>query len=131
MRDDFPIPVVETLAKRVGNRCSNPACRKRISGPHADDDKALNVGVAAHVTAAFVGGPRHDPSIGLADRKGIGNSIWLCQSCAKLVDNDEAKDPAGKPLKVLSPAMQKVFGSFAGHAAIQRSPPRLVVPGFV
>ena len=52
MRDDFPKPVLETLAKRVGNRCSNPACRKRTSGPHTEDDKALNVGVAAHITAA-------------------------------------------------------------------------------
>ena len=46
MRDEFPKAVAETLAKRVGNRCSNPGCRKRTSGPHTDDDKALNVGVA-------------------------------------------------------------------------------------
>jgi hypothetical protein len=91
MRDDFPKPVVEILAKRVGNRCSNPACRKRTSGPHTDDTKALNVGVAAHITAASIGGPRHDLSIGSEDRKGIGNGIWLCQSCAKLVDNDETR----------------------------------------
>ena len=36
-----------------------------------------------------------------------------------------------KPLKVLSPAMQKVFGSFEGHVSIQRSPPRGVEPAFV
>lgn len=91
MRDDFPRPVVETLAKRVGNRCSNPACRKRTSGPHTDDNKALNVGVAAHVAAASVGGPRYDPSMSSDDRKGIGNGVWLCQSCAKLLDNDELR----------------------------------------
>jgi len=45
--------------------------------------------------------------------------------------NSEGKDRAGKPLKVLSPAMQKVFGSFGGHVSIQRSPPRWVEPGFV
>ena len=55
MRDDFPRPVVETLAKRVGNRCSNPGCRKLTSGPHTEDEKVLNVGVAAHVTAAASG----------------------------------------------------------------------------
>jgi hypothetical protein len=43
----------------------------------------------------------------------------------------EGKDRSGKPLKVLSPAMQRVFGSFAGHISIQRSPPRWVEPGFV
>jgi hypothetical protein len=56
MRDDFPKAVVETLAKRVGNRCSNPGCRKRTSGPHTGDEKALNVGVAAHVIAASPSG---------------------------------------------------------------------------
>jgi hypothetical protein len=43
----------------------------------------------------------------------------------------EGKDRAGKPLKVLSPAMQKVFGTFGGHVSIQRSPPRWVEPVFV
>lgn len=52
MRDDFPKHVVETLAKRVGNRCSNPGCRKRTSGPHTEDDKALNIGLAGHDTTA-------------------------------------------------------------------------------
>jgi hypothetical protein len=91
VRDEFPKPVVETLAKRVGNRCSNPGCRKRTSGPHTEDDKALNVGVAAHITAASPGGPRYEPSLTPDERKVIGNGIWLCQSCGKLVDNDEAR----------------------------------------
>src|SRR5439155_241792 len=91
MRDEFPKPVVETLAKRVGNRCSNPGCRKRTSGPHTEDDKALNVGVAAHITAASPGGPRYDASLTQEERRSIGNGIWLCQSCAKLVDNDESR----------------------------------------
>src|SRR5262249_22423453 len=43
----------------------------------------------------------------------------------------EAKDRANKPLKVLSPDMQKVFGTFGGRIAIQRSPPRWVETGFL
>ncbi len=43
----------------------------------------------------------------------------------------EGKDRAGKPLKVLSPKMQKVFGDFGGHISIQRSPPRWVDEAFV
>jgi hypothetical protein len=43
----------------------------------------------------------------------------------------EGKDQAGKPLKVLSSRMQKVFGDFGGHISIQRSPPRWVVTAFV
>lgn len=41
------------------------------------------------------------------------------------------RDRAGKPLKVLSPRMQKVFGDFGGHISIQRSPPRWVDGAFV
>jgi len=43
----------------------------------------------------------------------------------------EGKDRAGNPLKVLSSAMQKVFGTFGGHVSIQRSPPRWVEAEFV
>jgi hypothetical protein len=43
----------------------------------------------------------------------------------------DGKDRAGKPLKVLSPAMRNVFGDFSGHVSIQRSPPRWIEPAFV
>jgi hypothetical protein len=43
----------------------------------------------------------------------------------------EGQDRVGKPLKVLSPDMQKVFGTFGGRIAIQRSPPRWVQTQFV
>jgi hypothetical protein len=43
----------------------------------------------------------------------------------------EGTDRAGKPLKVLSPTMRKVFGDFDGRVSIQRSPPRWVDPTFV
>jgi hypothetical protein len=36
------------------------------------------------------------------------------------------KDRSGKPLKVLSPEMQKVFGGFDGRISFQRSPTRWV-----
>lgn len=45
--------------------------------------------------------------------------------------SSEGKDRAGKPLKVLSPEMQKVFGDFGGHISIQRSPTRWGEPRFV
>jgi hypothetical protein len=87
-RDDFTKETIETLAKRVGNRCSNPGCRFLTSGPSTNPLKAVNVGVAAHITAAAKGGPRYEPSLTPDQRKSIGNGIWLCQKCAKLVDND-------------------------------------------
>lgn len=41
------------------------------------------------------------------------------------------KDRSGNPLKVLSPEMRKVFGTFDGKVSIQRSPPRWVEAAFV
>jgi hypothetical protein len=43
----------------------------------------------------------------------------------------DGQDRAGRPLKVLSPAMRRVFGEFGGLNSIQRSPPRWVSPDFV
>jgi hypothetical protein len=40
------------------------------------------------------------------------------------------RDRAGRPLKVLSPAMQEIFGSFGGKLSFQRSPTRWVDPAF-
>jgi hypothetical protein len=89
-RDDFSLQTKETLAKRVGMRCSNPNCRQSTSGPQLDPQKAINVGVAAHITAASPGGPRYDPSLTNEQRQSIENGLWLCQNCGKLVDNDPA-----------------------------------------
>ena len=41
------------------------------------------------------------------------------------------RDRSGRPLKVLSPAMRRVFGDFRGKVSIQRSPPRWVEARFV
>jgi hypothetical protein len=88
MRDDFALKTKELLAKRVANRCSNPGCRQLTSGPQKDPTKVVNIGVAAHITAASTDGPRFDPSLTPGERQAVENGIWLCQSCAKLVDND-------------------------------------------
>ena len=91
MSDDFSEAVKRVLASRVGNQCSNPECRALTSGPQEDPAKAVNVGVAAHITAASPGGPRYDPELLPEERSGPGNGIWLCQNHAKLIDNDAAR----------------------------------------
>lgn len=40
------------------------------------------------------------------------------------------QDRSGRPLKVLSPEMQKIFGNFGEKISFQRSPTRWVVPEF-
>jgi hypothetical protein len=92
-RDDFSAKTKETLAKRVQMLCSNPGCRKPTSGPHDDPTRALNIGVAAHISAASPGGPRYVSTLTEEERSSIENGIWLCQNCAKLVDNDESRYP--------------------------------------
>ena len=86
MRDDFPEQTKRILALRVGNRCSR--CRAITSGPQVTDTGAVNIGVAAHITAAAPGGPRFDATLTAAQRRSIDNALWLCQSCGALVDRD-------------------------------------------
>ncbi len=90
-RDEFKKLVVSHLASRAGHRCSNPECRRETSGPESTEDGSVNIGVAAHITAAAPGGPRFDPHLSSTQRSSIANGIWLCQSCAKLIDSDESR----------------------------------------
>ncbi len=87
-RDEFPPRIKTVLANRVGVRCSNPDCQRTASGPNSDPEKAVNIGVAAHITAAAPGGPRYDAGLSEEERKSAQNGVWLCQTCAKLIDND-------------------------------------------
>ena len=86
MRDDFTKVVIEALAKRVGFVCSNPLCEQLTVGPQQEVSGTITIGVAAHITAAAAGGPRYDPALSSDERRSITNGIWLCQSCAKLID---------------------------------------------
>ena len=132
-RDNFSTSVKETLAKRVNACCSNPHCGAQTAGPHTDPRKALNVGVAAHITAAAADGPRFDSSLTAAERAGIDNGIWLCQRCGKLIDNDpqrfSVEDLRGWKAKAEALALKRIGGSAreelpqprtAGHAPIPR-----------
>ncbi len=58
-----------------------------------------------------------------------GRGSRLLQKACRI--SSEGRDRAGKPLKVLAPEMQKVFGDFGGKVSIQRSPPRWVDSAFV
>jgi hypothetical protein len=91
MSDDFSDRVKKALADRVGHLCADPECRALTSGPQEDPAKAVNIGVAAHITAASAGGPRYDPDLLPEERSASSNGIWLCQNCAKLIDNDVAR----------------------------------------
>lgn len=89
-RDDFSAQVKRSLAERVGFVCSSPDCRASTSGPQKKREASINLGSAAHITAASPGGPRYDSKKTAEERRGIDNGIWLCRNCATLVDADES-----------------------------------------
>lgn len=88
---DFIKSTKETLAKRAGQICSNPECGRFTSGPHTEQDKAINLGEAAHIKAARKGQARYDPNMTDEERRDISNGIWLCKECARKIDLDETK----------------------------------------
>jgi hypothetical protein len=91
MRDDFTDEVKRVLADRVGYHCSNPECNALTTGPRDHPTKAVNLGVAAHITSAAAKGPRYDSALTPTQRRQPDNGIWLCQNCAKLIDNDTSR----------------------------------------
>lgn len=89
-RDDFTQKTKDILAKRVGYICSNPNCMRMTVGPkQGEADSALSLGQAAHITAASVGGPKYDKTLTTQERKSVNNGLWLCYSCATLIDRGE------------------------------------------
>ena len=90
MRDGFTQKTKDELARRAGYLCSKPDCEIQTVGAKKDDDGHINIGVAAHITAASPGGPRYDANLKREERNHQSNGIWLCQTHAKLVDSDDS-----------------------------------------
>ena len=67
MRDDFRKTTINLLANRVGWKCSNPGCRRTTRGAGTEPTDVINIGVAAHITAAAKGGPRYDSNMTTQD----------------------------------------------------------------
>lgn len=91
MRDDFSQATIRKLAARVGYRCSCQDCPQLTIGPEAGGDGTVNIGKAAHITAASVGGPRYDASLTADQRRAQSNGIWLCANHADQIDRDAKK----------------------------------------
>jgi WD40 repeat protein len=87
---DFERRTKETLAKRVGYRCSREGCGRPTMGPNAADPAGSQcIGEAAHIEAAAPGGKRYNPEMSDQQRKSIANGIWLCEPCHTIIDGDE------------------------------------------
>lgn len=89
-RDNFRPTTRRSLGLRVRFICSRPACKApTVCASSEGPEATIDVGVAAHICAAAPGGPRYDSSMTPEERRGIENGIWLCQTCASLIDRDD------------------------------------------
>jgi len=91
VRDEFTASARKVLGHRAGFRCSQPECGASTSGPGSEPTGVVDLGMAAHITAASPGGPRYDASLTREQRKDVSNGIWTCHNCGKLIDSDESR----------------------------------------
>lgn len=120
-RDNFRASTIRQLAQRVGYVCSRPGCGHMTIGPQRESKGIVLLGEAAHICAAAPKGPRYDPKMTSEERRSYENGIWLCPSCAALIDKDEqhysvetlhqwkmlAEDEAGKRLEGVEKASKQ------------------------
>jgi hypothetical protein len=107
-RDDFSPTVVAKARDLVSSICSNPACGVfTMSAQLADTGELTNVGTASHIHAAAEGGPRYDSKQTREERRGIANAVWLCATCARLIDSDIEAHPPDLLRKWKADAEQK------------------------
>lgn len=95
-RDEFSATTRRKLAGRAGNVCSVPTCRLPTQGAATGSDDVVDVGIAAHITAAAPGGPRYDPTLTSQQRREAANGIWCCTIHGKLIDDDVQAYPVEK-----------------------------------
>lgn len=99
-RDDFEAKTIEALKHRSAYICSKPNCKALTLAPSTEDNsKYIYNGIAAHITAASRTGPRHDSSLTTEERKSIDNAIFLCSSCATIIDKNNGLDFSVAQLK--------------------------------
>lgn len=84
---EFRAQDVKTLRQRAGECCSR--CKKTTGQPHSAVDKSITLGEAAHIRAARRGEARFVEQMTDEERGKIGNGIWVCGTCHKLIDSDQ------------------------------------------
>ena len=99
-RDDFDSKTIDALAKLASYICSNPDCRALTICPSdVNIEKYLYVGKAAHITSAAINGPRYDATLTQEQRVSIENGIFLCATCADMIDKNNGADFSVDQLK--------------------------------
>lgn len=117
-RDNFSAQTIRIIAERSGGRCA--ICRAPTYGPRDIDYKSINVGQAAHITAAASGGPRFDPNMSPQRRSSALNGMWLCGNCHHIIDTNVKEYPVEKLLKIKRDAEADAREAL-GVAAIEKT----------
>ena len=119
VRDDFKPATNELIGKRAGWLCSNPECRRSTVGAAEGHDGVINIGVAAHITAASLEEPRYDPALTSEERRHPSNGIWLCQNDGKAIDSDAKRFPVELLRKWKRDAEKRSFQAIVAPGALR------------
>lgn len=76
-------PTKIRLASSSGGVCAIPECNRPLFDP--SPGRGL-LGVAAHIAGERPGSARHDPEMTPEARNAIGNLVYLCPNCHRLID---------------------------------------------
>src|SRR6266850_4220314 len=90
---DFSADTKRRLRERVAYMCSNPLCRRLTVRPQTGSFDVVRQGKAAHICAASPGGPRSNKMMSDQECCSFQNGIWLCDICARFVDDNRAAHP--------------------------------------
>ena len=92
-RDDFGPKVRTIITKRAAYICSNPKCRRLTLAPSENNPEKIQfTGIVAHITAAAPNGPRYDENLTEEQRSSADNGIYLCSTCAIMIDKNQGID---------------------------------------
>jgi hypothetical protein len=118
-RDEFSEPTKQVIGAQAGWLCAHPECgAATIGGKQGEPDGILNLGEAAHITAAAPGGKRYDHSLTPEQRRHHTNGIWLCRVCARLVDTDDQIYPASLLHDWKKVARERSWRQAANHISL-------------
>lgn len=99
-RWNFSSTTIKKVQQRAAFICSNPDCRLMTVGPSLKDDDQVQYAVkVAHILPASKGGPRDIADTTPSQRTSMINAIFLCGSCADIIDKNNGIDHSIKLLQ--------------------------------
>ena len=99
-RDNFSAKVINLSKLQAAYICSRPTCKRFTVAPSITNEMMVQyMGKVAHIHAAAPEGPRYLKSMSVSERKSISNALFLCSTCADLIDKNSGIDFSAETLK--------------------------------